>query len=226
MQLAEHIDEAEWGMKQLDDYVTGLVAERRAHPGDDLASELAIASEDGDRLSDDELRSLVIGLLFAGYDTTRNQLGLALWTFAQHPEQWAMLAARPDLARSAVEEVMRFRGSVNTAPRLVAEAFEFEGYRLEAGTLLFLSTAAANRDPVAYREPHELDIAAEREPQLTFGGGPHFCLGVHLARAELQEGLIKLAQAMPDLALDGEPEWPSAMGIFGPETLPIRFRAG
>src|SRR5581483_1814040 len=133
---AAHIDEAEWGMKQLDDYVTGLIAERRGSPGDDLASELVLASEDGDHLSDDELRSLIIGLLFAGYDTTRNQLGLALWIFAQHPEQWALLAERPGLARDAVEEVMRFRGAVNTAPRLVAEDFEFEGYRLEAGTLL------------------------------------------------------------------------------------------
>jgi len=226
MQLAAHIDEAEWGMKQLDDYVTGLIAERRGSPGDDLASELVLASEDGDRLSDDELRSLIIGLLFAGYDTTRNQLGLAMWTFAQYPEQWSLLSTRPDLARNAVEELMRFRGTVNTAPRLVAEAFDFEGYRFEAGTLLFLSTSAANHDPATYRQPHDLDISAEREPQLTFGGGPHFCLGVHLARAELQEALTTLAGAMPDLVLDGEPEWRSPMGIFGPETLPIRFRAG
>lgn len=226
MQLAEHLDEAEWGMKQLDDYVTGLIAERRERPTEDLATELVLASEDGDRLSDDELRSLIIGLLFAGYDTTRNQLGLALWAFAQHPEQWALLAAEPDLARNAVEEIMRYQGAVNTAPRLVAEAFEFEGYRFEAGTLLFLSTAAANHDPDAYQHPHELDVSADREPQLTFGGGPHFCLGAHLARAELQEALVRLVPAMPDLALDGEPEWRSPMGIFGPETLPIRFRTG
>jgi cytochrome P450 len=88
-----------------------------------------------------------------------------------------------------------------------------------------LSTAAANHDPEAYQQPHELDISADREPQLTFGGGPHFCLGVHLARAELQEALIMLARGMPDLALDGEPVWRSPMGIFGPETLPIRFCA-
>lgn len=225
MQLLEHLDEAEWGMRQLDDYVGDLIAGRRAHPGNDLVTELVLASENGDRLRDDELRSLLIGLLFAGYDTTRNQLGLALWVFAHHPDQWALLADRPDLARNAVEEVMRLRGSVNSAPRLVGEAFEFEGYRFEVGTLLLLSTADANRDRDAYRRPHAFDITAEREPQLTFGGGPHFCLGVHLARAELQEALIRLTQAMPDLALDGEPVWPSPMGIFGPETLPIRFRA-
>ncbi|MBV9410949.1 MAG: cytochrome P450 [Acidimicrobiia bacterium] len=226
LSLVEHRDEAEWGMKCLDDYVTELVADRRAHPGDDLVSELVLASEDGDRLSDNELRSLIIGLLFAGYDTTRNQLGIALWAFAHHPEQWALLADNPDLARTAVEEVMRFRGAVNTAPRMVAEPFEFEDYSFEVGTLLFLSTAAANHDPGTYPQPHDLDIAAEREPQLTFGGGPHFCLGVHLARAEMQEALVRLSQAMPDLELDGEPEWRPPMGIFGPEPLPIRFRAG
>src|SRR5439155_4876081 len=108
-ELSAHIDEAERGMKELDDYVTRLVENRRARPRDDLATELVQVEEAGDRLTDDELRSLVIGLLFAGYDTTRNQLGLALWIFARHPDQWALLADRPDLARSAVEEVMRFR---------------------------------------------------------------------------------------------------------------------
>ncbi|MBV8385153.1 MAG: cytochrome P450, partial [Acidimicrobiia bacterium] len=223
IELVAHREEAEWGMKELDDYTSGLIADRRAHPRDDLATVLVQAEEDGDRLSDEELRSLIIGLLFAGYDTTRNQLGLALWVFAHHPEQWALLADTPDLARRAVEEVMRFRGSVSTAPRLVAEDFEFDGYRLEAGTLLFLSTSAANHDPATYDQPDVFDITAARDPQLTFGGGPHFCLGAQLARAELQEALKLLAQRLPGLELDGEPTWRPNMGIFGPETLPIRF---
>jgi cytochrome P450 len=145
--------------------------------------------------------------------------------FAQHPNQWVLLSQRPDLARNAVEEVMRFRGAVPTAPRLVAEDFEFEGYLLTAGTLLFLSTSAANHDPAAYDRPHVFDITAERAPQLTFGGGPHFCLGSNLARAELAEGLMLLARVLPGLELDGEPTWRPPMGIFGPETLPIRFAA-
>jgi cytochrome P450 len=181
------------------------------------------AEEAGDRLSDDELRSLIIGLLFAGYDTTRNQLGLALWTFAHHPDQWALLADRPELAPKAVEEVMRFKGSVDVAPRMVGAAFEYDGYRFEPGTLLFLSTSAANHDPAAYNRPEEFDITAEREMQLTFGGGPHYCLGAWLARAEMQEALPLLAQRLPGLALDGEPTWRPSQGIFGPQTLPIRF---
>jgi cytochrome P450 len=224
LQLAEHIDEADAGIKALDDYVTELVSRRRAHPQDDLVTELVQAEEAGDRLSDDELRSLIIGLLFAGYDTTRNQLGLALWVFGQHPDQWSLLAGRPELAPQAVEEVMRFKGSVDVAPRLVAEPFELDGYRFEPGTLLFLSTSAANHDPAAYDKPLEFDITATREMQLTFGGGPHYCLGAWLARAEMQEALPLLARRLQGLERDGEPTWRPAKGIYGPETLPIRFR--
>lgn len=119
---------------------------------------------------------------------------------------------------------MRFRGAVSQAPRLVAEDFELDGYRLTAGTHLSLSTAAANHDRAAYDDPHSFDIGAAREPQLTFGGGPHYCLGAGLARAEMQEALPLLARAMPDLELDGEPVWRPPMGIFGPNSLPVRFR--
>jgi cytochrome P450 len=224
LQLAEHRDEAETGMKELDDYVGELIASRRRRPTDDLVTELVQIEEAGDRLSDNELRSLIIGLLFAGYDTTRNQLGLAVHAFAHHPEQWALLATDPDLAAPAVEEVMRYHGAVNVAPRLVAEDFELDGYRFTAGTMLFLSTAAANHDPAVTTAPERFDITAHRDQQqLTFGGGPHYCLGAWLARAEMQEALPLLARAMPGLALDGEPVWRPAGGIFGPDALPIRW---
>jgi cytochrome P450 len=118
---------------------------------------------------------------------------------------------------------MRFRGAVSVAPRVVAEDFDFEGYHLTAGTLLSLSTASANNDPIAYDSPEQFDITAAREPQLTFGGGPHYCLGANLARAEMQEALPLLAERMPGLALDGEPTWRPPFGIFGPEYLPLRF---
>jgi cytochrome P450 len=222
-ELAAHREEAEWGMKHMDSYVAGLVAQRRREPCDDLVTALAQAEEEGDRLSDDELLSMIGGLLFAGYDTTRNQLGLAMWLFAEHPEQWALLAENPDLAPRAVEEVMRMRGAIDVAPRVVAEDFEFDGYRLTAGTLLSLGTANANHDPAVFDRPETFDITLEREPQLTFGGGPHYCLGANLARAEMQEALPILAARMPDLRLDGEPTWRPPFGIFGPQTLPVRF---
>ena len=222
-QLSEHLDEVAWGMGMMFEYVTGLMADRRRDPRDDMVTALVQAREANDRLSDDEVRSMIAALLFAGYDTTRNQLGLAMWMFAEHPDQWALLRDDPALAAPAVEEVMRFRGAVGIAPRMVAEDFEFEDYRFTAGTTLTLSTSAANHDPIAYDDPWTFDITAPREAHYTFGGGPHYCLGASLARAEMQEALPILADAMPGLALDGEPTWRPPFGIFGPETLPIRF---
>ena len=222
-QLGAHLEEVEWGLEHMRAYVHDLITERRRAPQDDLVTALVQATEDDDRLSDDEVFRLIAALLFAGYDTTRNQLGLALFLFTEHPDQWDRLRADPGLAARAVEEVMRFRGAVAVAPRTVAEAFELDGYRLEAGTMLALSTSAANHDPDTYEAPRAFDITVEREPHFTFGGGPHYCLGASLARAELQEALPILAEAMPGLALDGEPEWRPPLGIFGPDRLPLRW---
>lgn len=222
LELAAHIEEAEQAMRAMDDYVGALVSDRRIQPCDDLVTDLVKAEEAGDRLSDGELRSLIVGLLFAGYDTTRNQLGLAVWAFARHPHQWRLLAEDPELAPAAVEESLRYRGSVALAPRLVAEDFEFDGYRFAAGTLLNLSTAAANHDPAMHDHPGAFDISVSREAQLSFGGGPHFCLGAGLARAEMQEALPMLTRALPTLLLDREPTWGPPIGITGPETLWVR----
>lgn len=222
-QLSEHRAEVEWGMANMDEYVSGLMADRRQRPRADLVTALVQAEEADDRLSDAEVQTMIAALLFAGYDTTRNQLGLAMWLFAEHPDQWEALRANPNLAVPAVEEVMRFRGAVAVAPRMVAEDLDLDGYHLPAGTFLALSTAAANHDPSAYQEPSTFDITVERETHFTFGGGPHFCLGASLARAEMQEALPILAANMPGLALDGEPSWRPPLGIFGPEALPIRF---
>lgn len=222
-QLGAHLDEVEWGLAQMSDYVGALTAERRRRPQDDLVTALVQASEDQDRLSDDEVFSLIATLLFAGYDTTRNQLGLAMWLFAEHPDQWQRLRADPTLAARAVEETMRYHGAVGATPRMVVEEFELDGFRVEPGTMMMLSTSAANHDPAAFDDPWTFDITATREPHSTFGGGPHFCLGASLARAEMQEALPLLAEAMPNLALDGEATWRPPFGIYGPETLPLRY---
>ncbi len=222
-QLGAHLAEVEWGLEQMGEYVTALTADRRANPQDDLVTALVQATEDDDRLTDDEVFALIAALLFAGFDTTRNQLGLAMWLFSEFPDQWEHLRSDPSLAPQAVEEVMRFRGAVAAAPRMVVEEFELDGYRVAAGTMLSLSTSAANHDPATYDEPRTFDITVPREPHFTFGGGPHYCLGASLARAEMQEALPILAAAMPGLAHDGETTWRPPFGIFGPEILPLRF---
>jgi cytochrome P450 len=203
--------------------VDDLLAARRAAPGPDLLSALIAAEEAGDRLSDAELRALVTGLVFAGQDTTRNQLGCALTLFLAHPEQWARLAAEPALAPRAVEEVMRVRPTVPSIWRVAAEDFDFQGLRIPAGTFLSLFVATANTDPRVFGSGR-FDITLERPAQLTFGGGIHACLGAALARAELEEALPLLAARLRDLVPAGDVRWRPAMGIRGPLALPLRFR--
>jgi cytochrome P450 len=225
LELGAHLEEVENAADALYDYVEKLVADRQIHPQDDLVTSLVEVSDDGDRLGLLELFSMIGGLLFAGYDTTRNQLGHALFVFCQHPDQWALLGQRPELAGAAVDEVMRLVGAVSGIPRIPLEDVEVDGWSIPAGTLVFLSLASSNRDVDVYADPLCFDITAERETHLTFGGGPHYCLGANLARAEMEEALAILARRLPDLQLDGEPTWRLGTGISGPSALPLAFSA-
>jgi cytochrome P450 len=223
LELGNRLDEATWGATNMMEYVNGLIDDRRAHPQDDLISALVQAEEDGDRLSNMELRSLIGAFLFAGYDTTRNQLALAMCLFADHPEQWALLAADRDLVPQAVEEVIRSWGTVGVVPRTPTESLDIAGYEIPMGTLVTLSLGSGNHDPAEYVRPLDFDITVpDRQPHLGFGAGPHYCLGANLARAELQEALPILNDRLPGLKLAGEATWRSSLSaIYGPETLPI-----
>jgi len=214
---------------ELDEYVRALIEERRSKPADDLLSDLIAAEEQGDRLSTDELVMLAEAVLMAGTDTTRNQLACSLALFAAAPDQWQLLASRPEVAPRAVEETMRFLGAVRGTARFASEDIEYRNVTFPAGTLVAASLAAANRDPDVWPGGDALDITREPSsaPQLTFGSGIHYCLGAALARAELQEALPLLARRMPGLELDGRVEWkPPTVGIWGPAKLPLRFTPG
>jgi cytochrome P450 len=169
---------------------------------------------------------LAEAVLMAGTDTTRNQLACCVALFTQHPDQWALLAEQPELAPRAVEETMRFLGTVRGTARFASEDIEYRDVLFPAGTLIMTSLAAANFDGEVWEAPARFDIT-RRSPSthMTFGSGIHFCLGSSLARAELQEALPLLAQRMPGLELDGEIEWkPPTVGIWGPSRLPLKFR--
>ena len=168
---------------------------------------------------------LAEAVLMAGTDTTRNQLACSMALFAQHPDQWALLRSRPELAAKAVEESMRFLGAVRGTSRFASEDIEYRGVLFPKGTMVATSLAGANHDEAVFEAPERFDITAERgAAQMTFGSGIHFCMGAALARAELQEALPLLAAAMPELELDGEIEWkPATFGIWGPARLPLRF---
>jgi cytochrome P450 len=211
----------------LDGYLEELIGRRRYSLADDLISELIRAEDDGDALTHDELRNLTLVLLNAGTDTTRNQLAAAAQVFADHPDQWELLAARPELAHAAVEEVMRHSPVIFNAVRQATGDVELGPVRVPAGAFVMASTAAANRDPAMYDDPERLEITRDEPPaMLTFGGGVHYCLGAHLARVELAEALTVLARRMPNLRRTGPAPWKSIFEISGPTTLPVAFDAG
>jgi len=223
--LVEDLPFIERAGLELNEYVAAMVAERRGAPRDDLLSDLIAIEEQGDRLSTGEMTMLAQAVLMAGTDTTRNQLACSVELFCEHPEQWAVLATRPDLAQRAVEESMRYLGAVRATVRFAAEDIVYRDVLFPQGTFVTTSLAAANRDPEVWDHPNTFDVTEERSTaQMTFGSGIHFCLGAALARAELQVALPILAQRMRGLALDGQVEWkPATFGIWGPARLPLRF---
>jgi cytochrome P450 len=227
--LAEDLPTIARAQDELDEYTRDLIAARRSRPAEDLLTDLIAAEEEGDRLSTSELVMMVEAVIVGGTDTTRNQLGCAVALFAEHPEQWALLAERPELAQRAVEEAMRYFGAVRGTARFASEDIEYRGVLFPAGTFIATSMQTANYDPSVFTSPEVFDITREPagQPQLTFGSGIHYCLGAALARAELQEALPLLARRMPGLALDGPVTWkPNITGIYGPDHLPVTFTPG
>lgn len=213
---------------ELNAYTRGLIEQRRNVPKDDLLTDLIAAEESGDKLTTEELEMMVEAVIVGGTDTTRNQLGLALVLFAEHPEQWNILRERPELAPRAVEEVMRYHGAVGGTIRFASEDIEYNGVLFPKGTFMSTSMGTGNFDESVFPTPEVFDITREPvgQPQLSFGAGIHYCLGASLARAELQEAFVTLSQRMPNLALDGEVQYkPTGVGIFGPSALPVRFTA-
>ena len=212
---------------QLDAYFEDLIAHRRASLTDDLISDLIRCEDNGDRLTHDELLMLGTTLLGAGTDTTRNQLAAAVQVLSAHPDQWALLARRPELAANAVHELMRYCPIIFGTIRQAGEDVELAGVRIPAGTIVLANTAAANRDPDVFDDPDRLDITREDPPaMLTFGGGVHYCLGSHLARLELTEALRVITQRMPNPRQTGPSPWKGMAGITGPLSVPLEFDVG
>ena len=225
------------------EYAWALLRTRRESPGDDLISALIAAESEGERLSDVECVNLVLNVLVGGVDTTQSQLAHALRLFAEHPQQWALLAQRPhELAPRAVEEVLRFEPITPFTARIVVEELTFRDVTFPAESIVMVCAFTGNRDPggdgaggdaqagdaaSAGGDLERFDIAAARgrARTLTFGAGVHYCLGANLARVELEEALAYLAPRMPDLQLAGEPVYEGITGIYGLAALPLRFAA-
>jgi len=203
-------------------YVEELVEARRADPKDDFIGMLIKANEDKSQLSDQELLDMIVLAIFGGIDTTRNQLGLAMATFVEHPAQWALLAERPELARAAVEEVMRVRPTVTWVTREAVEDFTYNDTQIKAGTTVHLLSQSATSDPRVF-EDASFDITAERKPHFGFGGGAHHCLGHFIARGDMTEALKLLATRLKNPRYAGEVSWLPDSGNTGAISMPLAF---
>jgi cytochrome P450 len=222
MNERERIEQA---VSEFYEWCEGMLAARRGDPREDLVSTLLAAEEEGDRLSDVECMNLVLNVLVGGVDTTQSQLAHALRLFAGRPDQWRLLAERPELAPQAVEEVLRYEPITPFTARIMVEEVQYRDVTFPEGTVVMVCAFTGNRDG----DPSllDFDITADRpEKPLTFGAGVHYCMGANIARAELQEALAFLPRRMPGLELDGEPELGSINGVYGLDRLPIRWESG
>lgn len=221
--VGNQVPRIEAALSGLYGYVDEVVEDRRAHPRDDLVSTL-LRAQDADGLSRHELGVALVFLAFAGMETTRNQLGLAVQTLLAHPEQWRLLGERPELGQNAVEEVMRVNPTVTWVTREALEDVDFQGLRIPKGGIVQMLSHAAGTDPAAMPDP-SFDITQVRPPHHGFGAGVHHCLGHFVARTDMAVALPLLARRMPDARPDGPGEWLPVSGNTGPVSFPITFRA-
>jgi cytochrome P450 len=198
---------------------------RRAQPRDDVLSLIANAELDGCPLSGRELDNTFAILVVAGNETTRQAIALGLLAFAENPGEWQRLRRDPSLVPSATEEVLRYSGPVWHFRRTATQDVELAGEQIREGDKVVVWFGAANRDPAVFPEPHRFDVTREPNDHATFGlGGPHFCLGAHLARLEVRVLLEELVPRVESMELVGEPRRQRSNFTNGVKHLPIRFR--
>lgn len=217
----------EKALTELVAHLDAVVADREVNPREDLVTTL-VQAQQGDedhpdgKLSRQELSVALAFLAFAGMETTRNQLGLALQTLLAHPDQWRLLGENPDLGGAAVEEVMRVNPTVTWVTREAIEDVEINGLLIPAGGIVQVLSHSAGTDPSANPDP-TFDITAERLPHYGFGAGAHHCLGHFVARTDMAVALPQLAARMPDARPHGPGLWLPNSGNTGPVEFPITF---
>ncbi|MFJ7910148.1 cytochrome P450 [Kitasatospora sp. NPDC096204] len=207
--LSEDLDKSEEAIDQYEEYLARLIRARRADPGDDLISALVATQQQDDRLTDSELLSTCFVLITAGDETTTQLIGNGMLALLRHPDQLARLRADPGLIRGAVEELARYDTVTQAIVRVVAEDLEIGGRTLREGELVYLFLGATNRDPERFEDPDRLDLTRPDNRHLSFGNGPHFCLGGPLAKLQAEVAVGTLVRRLPGLRLaDGASlEW-------------------
>lgn len=200
-----------------------MLAQRRAAPGDDLVSRLLEAEVQGLVTAGPELIAQCAMLLFAGYETTRNLLGNGLHALLSHRDQWKRLHQQSEWLPGAVREVLRYESPVQYTGRRVAADTILHGRALRRGDLVLAMIGAANRDPAVYERPDELDIARQGRAPLSFGAGPHVCIGAALSSMETQAVFARLIRRWPGLELaEDRPSWNGNPVYRGLRSLHVR----
>ncbi|MEO6318414.1 MAG: cytochrome P450 [Acidimicrobiales bacterium] len=217
----EHVARVEAAAADMRAYGYERIAASRAEPGDDLVTRLVEAEVDGHNLSSDDVIAMITGFVFAGAETTRRQLTAAVHLLADHPDDWERLAAHPDLLPNAVDEILRHRGIVSGLTRRAEEPFDHDDLEVASGGRLVLSFDAANRDSDRFDDADSFLLdRPDAHAHVTFGWGPHLCVGAGLARLELTEGLGALTARFGPPTV--EAVGPST-GMGAPDWLQVRF---
>jgi cytochrome P450 len=210
------------------EYLAGVLSERRREPRQDLISDLARAELDGERLTAEEIFSFLRLLLPAGLETTYRSTGNLLFSLLSRPGQLDAVRADRSLVPQAIEEALRFETPLLNATRLAVRDTVLSGVPIPAGSTLVLMLGAANRDETRWPDPDRFDIFRDPRVHISFGQGPHVCLGMHLARVEMRVALNLLLDRLPQLRLDPDGDDPHIRGqVFrSPTSLPVLFGYG
>jgi len=222
--LVADIDRGLAASESLRDFFAGVVADRRAHPADDVISDLVSAEVEGEKLDQLELDLFFLLLIVAGNETTRNLMSGAMTAFFDHPDQWELLRQDRSLLPGAVEEMLRYVTPVMHFRRTATADFELRDQQIKEGDKIVFWHTSANRDEDAFEKPDTFDVTRSPNNHIAFGGGgPHFCLGANLARMEIMVMFDRLLERMPDMRLDGEVQRLQSNFINGTKHIPIAF---
>ncbi len=215
---------SERDIQALQDWMTGHFAELRRHPGDNILSALVHAHSEDGKLSEDELTSIAMLLLAAGFETTVNLIGNGAALLTSHPDQLAALRSDPALWPNAVDEILRFDSPVQRTGRMCQRDTTVAGGSVRAGSLVVIMLGGANRDPAKFPDPNCFDVArAGAGEHVAFSSGIHYCLGAGLARMEGEVGLRALFDRFPDLAPSGPPHRRPTRVLRGYDAMPVRL---
>ena len=216
-------DDVRKSADEMSEYIDRVVAERRAHPKDDLISVL-VNAEDGAALTTGEVMSFIFLLLVAGNETTTNLIGNAMKALLQHPDQLKQVVADPKLIPGMIEETLRYDSPIQSLPRIVMNETELSGKTVEKGSYLMVLFASANRDSDQFPDGDRFDIHRNPQGHVAFGHGIHFCLGASLARLEARIAFETLLSRCKNIELNADQiPMVDSMALRGPKSLPIRF---